>query len=97
MQEKFTMENAFMIEQGQNVTSPMCLNLYLCLETPDHMEQVYLNMQKPQPKRSLRTLKVWVEPERMETSTCHSRILRRQLLIPSGLIWEKNVYKLMSI
>lgn len=39
-QEWFTMESAFMTALWQKVTSSLPLNLCLCLETPDHMEQV---------------------------------------------------------
>lgn len=39
MQKWFTMESAFMTALWQKATSSLHLNLYLCLETPDHLEQ----------------------------------------------------------
>lgn len=71
MQEKFTMENALMTDLWQNDITHVLKPLPMPGNTrpqgtglPQHA--------KPQLKRSLRTLKAWVEPERMEKSTSHS-------------------------
>lgn len=46
MQEQCTMESAF-IRAGTECDNTMCLNLYLCPETPDHMGQANFSMQSP--------------------------------------------------
>lgn len=46
MLERFAMESIFKTERWHNVVSPMCLNFYLYLETPNYVDRAYLNMQR---------------------------------------------------